>query len=215
MTDRDRQADCCSIGSIEVDEIRFRPWLEANTKASPLVMNLRSEDLLQAASERTDAYFQSLIMSPQNTAFSKHPRELAWPVAEGLVLHSIFMHPLAVSARLLSRPFHYHHENVDYALIPRLLQNDGRMKVIRDAREAVLVHLGAPSAREDYVEGGFSLESFLEVHNYDYAVHRQCFATGQLFACRDFPYAASPNYAVELASIQSALKRHRFQVDPE
>ena len=210
----ERDADCCSVGSIEAIESELRAWLDVETRRRANVLDLASRELVQAASEHPDRYFRSLTMRPDNTEFCAHPRELVWPLADGLAIHSIFMHPLAVSARLLSRPFHAQHENVDFALLPRLLQGDGRLKVIEDASEAMLGHFGAPVTRDEYLAGGFSIKNFIEAHRYDYAVHRRFFASRQFFPCRDLPYNPSDDYAAELALIQSALVRHRFRVDP-
>jgi hypothetical protein len=210
----ERDADCCSVGSIEAIESELRAWLDVDTRRRANVLDLPSRELVQAASEHPDRYFRSLTMRPDNTEFCAHPRELVWPLADGLAIHSIFMHPLAVSARLLSRPFHAQHENVDFALLPRLLQGDGRLKVIEDASEAMLGHFGAPVTRDEYLAGGFSIKNFIEAHRYDYAVHRRFFASRQFFPCRDLPYNPSDDYAAELALIQSALVRHRFRVDP-
>jgi len=210
----ERDSDCCSVGSIEAIESELRAWLDVETKRRANVLDLPSRELVQAASERPDRYFRSLTMRPDNTEFCAHPRELVWPLVDGLAIHSIFMHPLAVSARLLSRPFHAQHENVDFALLPRLLQGDGRLKVIEDASEAMLGHFGAPVTRDEYLAGGFSIKNFIEAHRYDYAVHRRFFASRQFFPCRDLPYNLSDDYAAELALIQSALVRHRFRADP-
>ena len=207
-------ADCCSVAAIESDEPGLRAWLDAKAGHQKNVLDLASVELLQAASQRPDRYFRSLIMRPENTEFCAHPRELVWPFADGLAIHSIFMHPVAVSARLLSRPFHPPHENVDFALLPRLMQGDGRLKIIEDAREAAIAHFGAPVTRDEYLDGGFSIKSFVEAHRYDYAVHRRFFATRQFFPCENPPYAVSVDYASELALIQSALVRYRFRADP-
>jgi hypothetical protein len=206
----EKGADCCSIAGVEADETQLREWLDAKGGGTPPVLDLASEELLQAVSERPDAYFRSLVMSPANRSFCKHPRELIWPLSDGLVIHSIFLHPLASSARMLSRPFHPQHENVDFAFLPRLLQGDGKLQIIEDAREAAIAHFGAPQIRDDYLEGGFSIRSFIEAHEHDYAMHRRSFATGQFFSGRDLPYSPSANYATELALIQSALARYRF-----
>jgi len=210
----ERDADCCSVGSLEAVESELRAWLDIETRRRANVLDLPSRELVQAAAEHPDRYFRSLTMRPDNTEFCAHPRELVWPLADGLAIHSIFMHPLAVSARLLSRPFHAQHENVDFALLPRLLQGDGRLKVIEDASEAMLGHFGAPVTRDEYLAGGFSIKNFIEAHRYDYAVHRRFFASRQFFPCRDLPYNLSDDYAAEFALIQSALVRHRFRVDP-
>jgi hypothetical protein len=209
----DKAADCCSVGAIETEEPVLRAWLDADGRRRSGVLDLAAKELIEAASRHPDRYFRSMIMNPDNAEFCAHPRELVWPFADGLGIHSVFMHPLAVSARLLTRPFHPHHENVDYALLPRLLQGDGRMKVIEDASEAVLAHFGAPVARNEFLPGAFSIKSFIEAHRYDYAVHRRFFDTRQFFPCRDVPYAPSTDYAAELALIQSALERNRFSAD--
>ena len=132
-------------------------------------------------------------------------------MADGLAIHSIYMHPVAVSARMMSRPFHPQYENVDFALLPRLLQGDGTLMVLRDASEVAVPQFGAPAAREEFLDGGFSLEAFVEAHRYDYAVQRRCFPTRQFFPCKDPPYPPSANRASEVALIQAALKRHRFR----
>jgi hypothetical protein len=154
-----------------------------------------------------------MIMSPENAEFCAHPRELVWPFADGLAIHSVYMHPLAVSARLLSRPFYLHHENVDYALLPRLLQGDGRLKVMQDASRTTLAHFGAPATRSEFLSGGFSIKSFIEAHRYDFAVHRRFFDSRQFFPCRNVPYAPSTDYAADVELIKSALLRNKFSAD--
>jgi hypothetical protein len=203
------QADACSVGAIECDEPELRARLDAGGHRHGPVLDISGRDLAQAAVQYPDRYFRAMIMSPGNTEFCAHPRELAWPFADGLAMHSVFMHPLSVSRRLLARPFHPQHENVDYALLPRLLQGDGRLEVLEDASEAVLAHFGAPVTRDHYIEGGFSIRSFVEAHRYDYAAHRRCFGVRQFFPCRGVPYAPSTAYDAEVALIQSALRRNQ------
>jgi hypothetical protein len=210
----ERAADCCSIGAIEVEEAALRAWLDADGRRKPGgVLDLSGEALIQASALHPDRYYRAMIMNPHTTEFCAHPRELVWPFANGLGMHSVFMHPLAVSARLLTRPFHPHHENVDYALLPRLLQGDGRMAIIENGDEATLAHFGAPDTRSEFLQGGFSIRSFVEAHRYDYAVHRRFFETRQFFPCRELPYAPSTAYEADLGLIQSALKRNRFSAD--
>jgi hypothetical protein len=204
------EADCCSVAAVESEEAALQAWLDEQSDDRANALDVPSERLLQAAAERPDRYFQSMIMGRENDEFCAHPRELVWPFSDGLAVHSVFMHPLAVSSRLLARPFHPNHENVDYALLPRLLQNDGRMKIIKDATQATLGHFGAPATRNEYLAGGFSIKAFVQAHRYDYAVHRRWFATRQFFPCRIKQYALSTAYEAEVATIQSALVRYRF-----
>jgi hypothetical protein len=206
-----RDADCCSVAGIECEADQLRAWLDERPRDASGVLDLDPGELLQAACARPDAYFRSIVMSPDNKAFCRHPRELVWPLAGGLAIHSVFMHPVAVSARMLSRPFHPQHENVDFALLPRLLQDDGRMKIIEDARQVAIAQFGAPVGREEYLDTGFSIKSFIEAHRYDYAVQRRCFATRQFFPCDDAPYLPSADYAIERVIIEAALVRNRFR----
>lgn len=201
------EADCCSIGSIEADEGRLRLWLDGQEGR---ILDFPSESLLQVGCERVDTYFQSMLMAESNGAFCKYPRELVWPVTDGFVIHSVFMHPLAVSSRMLARPYHPQHENVDYALIPRLLQADGRLKVIEDGRQLCLVHAGAPPARAEFLKGGFSVESFLEARSNDYAVQRRTFPIAQRFPYREPQFPPSGRYPSEMRTLSSALARDRF-----
>jgi hypothetical protein len=206
-----RKADCCSVAAIECEPAELRAWLDGRPREAAGVLELPAGELLSAACARPDAYFRSLIMGPENQSFCRHPRELIWPMADGLAIHSIFMHPLAVSARLMSKPFHPQYENVDFALLPRLLQGEGRLKVLQNASEVTIAQFGAPAAREEFLESGFSLEAFIEAHRYDYAVQRRCFATRQFFPSKDLPYAPSADPDSDVVLIQAALKRHRFR----
>jgi hypothetical protein len=149
-------------------------------------------------------------MSLENQAFCRHPRELIWPMPTGLAIHSIFMHPVAVSARLMSRPFHPQYENVDYALLPRLLQHDAKLQVLQNAEFGV-AQFGAPAGREEFLDSGFSLEAFIDAHRSDYAAQRRCFASRQFFPSGNVPYAPAVNCDAEVALIQAALKRYRFR----
>jgi hypothetical protein len=204
-------ADCCSIAGIECDPSDLRVWLDARPRGAAGELDLPARELLAAAIARPDAYFRSLVMDSDNKSFCRHPRELIWSAADGLAIHSIFMHPIAVSARLMSRSFHPQHENVDFGLLPRLLQGDGQLKVLRDATEAAIAQFGAPAAREEFLDGGFSLGAFVEAHRYDYAAQRRCFAARQFFPCPGPPYASSPGYDADVALIEAALKRYRFR----
>ena len=206
-------ADCCSVAGIECDPDQLRSWLDARSRGVAGDLDLPAEELLTAAIARPDGYFRSLFMTPDNRAFCRYPRELIWPMADGLAIHSIFMHPLAASARLMSRPFHPQYENVDFALLPRLLQGDGRLEVLQDAREMVLAQFGAPAGREEFLESGFSLEAFLEAHRYDYAAQRRCFAIKQFFPAKGLRLAPSASYQSDIASLQAALERYRFRMD--
>lgn len=206
-------ADSCSVAGIECEPADLRAWLNARTRGTAGELDLPADDLLTAAIGMPDAYARSLVMSPENQSFCQHPRELIWPMADGLAIHSIFMHPVAVSARLMSRPFHPQNENVDFGLLPRLLQADGKLDVLRDASEVAIAQFGAPAGREEFLESGFSLEAFLEAHRHDYAAQRRCFATKQFFPSRKSHAMPSTTYKSDVALLGVALKRYRFRME--
>lgn len=206
-------ADGCSVAGIECEAADLRTWLNARSRGAAGELDLPADELLTAAIGMPDAYARSLVMSRENQSFCQHPRELIWPMADGLAIHSIFMHPVAVSARLMSRPFHPQNENVDFGLLPRLLQADGKLEVLRDASEVAIAQFGAPAAREEFLDGGFSLEAFLEAHRYDYAAQRRCFATRQFFPSRKSQAMPSTTYTSDVALLGAALKRYRFRME--
>ena len=207
-----RGAACCSIAGVESDPDVLRQWLDSRPRGPAGQLDLPPQELLDFAVAKPDAYARSLIMNKENAAFCVHPRELTWPHPNGLSVHSIFMHPVAVSARLMARPFAPQYENVDYALLPRLLQGDAELEVLADAREMVIAQFGAPASREEFLDSGFSIEAFVEVHRYNYAAHRRCFPKRQFFAAAAPPYSASESYDAEVVLIQEALKRYRFSL---
>jgi hypothetical protein len=171
---------------------------------------LTARKLLDLASRYPSRIFRSLAMTRENAAFCRHPRELIWPVDGGVMVHSLFMHPVTLSSRVLARPFHPDHENVDFALMPRVLQGDGVLKVMTDANAAVAVHLRPDEQPWEYLDTGFSLRRFVGVHRDCYAIHRQCFRVPVFLPCSGLPYPPSSTYAAELAIISAALERPRF-----
>ncbi len=129
--------------------------------------------------------------NPHNQAFCRHAREeLIWPTRDGLVIHSIFMHPVAISARLMSRPLPSPVRKCRLRAAARVLQHDGRVTVLQKA-ELAAAQFGAPAGREEFLDGGFSLEAFIEAHEADYAAHRRCFASRQFFPSGNVPYPPS------------------------
>lgn len=209
----DQGADCCAIAGIECEADELRAWLDGRTRGKSGEIDLPADELLTVAIGMPDAYCRSLVMTRDNQAFCRHARELIWPMRDGLAIHSIFMHPAAISARLMSRPFHPQYENVDYALLPRLLQHDGRLTVLQNA-ELAAAQFGAPAGREEFLDSGFSLEAFIEAHEADYAAQRRCFASRQFFPSGKVPYPPSADCDKEVALVQAALKRYRFRNEP-
>ena len=71
----------------------LRAWLDADGRRRSGVLELAGKDLIEAASRHPDRYFRSMIANPDNAESCAHPRELV-AFADGLGIHSVFMHPL-------------------------------------------------------------------------------------------------------------------------
>lgn len=209
-----RGAAACSVAGVECDPDALRQWLDARSRGPAGELDLAAKEQFDFGIATPDAYARSLIMNADNDAFCAHPRELVWPHTDGISVHSIFMHPVAVSARLMRRSFSPQYENVDYALLPRLLRDDASLEVL-DPCEMAIAQFGAPAAREEFLDSGFSLEAFVNAHRYNYAIHRRCFAKRQFFPCESSPYAPSNHHDTEAALIQAALRRYQFTLNGE
>jgi hypothetical protein len=208
-----RGAAACSVAGVECDPDALRQWLDARPRGPAGELELAANEQFDFAIATPDVYARSLIMNAENGTFCAHPRELVWPHADGVSVQSIFMHPVAISARMMVRSFSPQYENVDYALLPRLLQGDASLEVLADPREMAIAQFGAPAGREEFLEGGFSLEAFINAHRYNYAVHRDSFTKRQFFPCKKPPYVPSDHYDMEVALLQAALTRHRFALN--
>jgi len=196
--------DCCSVACIEVDKELVLPHIDKKI-GSENQLDIDGESLLNLAASHKRDYFRSLIFSKGNRA-GAYPREFFWKVPGGYMCHSVFMHPVALSARVLSREFHPNHENVDWALIPRILKEDGKMKIIEDASQFAIMHCSNEEVRaNEYTDHQYELKpalyNFLNVHGQDYPIHRECFKMGQFFPCNDNEFPVSQSYEKELASV--------------
>jgi hypothetical protein len=198
-------ADCCAVGYIESEKTAFLHAIDARVRNGHIA--LEGAALLDLAACHMTNHFRSLIMDLGNVSFCRHPRELIWPIEGGFMMHALFMHPVAISARMMSRPFHPNYENVDYALTPRVLQDDGKFVVIQDARRAAGVHFSPLERAGAYTDHGFSLSCFLAVHDHDYSIHRESFHHPVFLPCSSPGHLASNTYDDEYRIIRSALER--------
>jgi len=203
-------ADCCSVGYIEAEKGGLLKALDVRRHQDGHIA-LEGSALLDLAACHMTNHFRSLIMDIGNISFCRHPRELIWPIEGGFVMHALFVHPVAISARVMSRPFHPNYENVDYALMPRILQDDGKLAVIQDATRATAAHFSPLERAGAYADGGFSLRRFLAAHDHDYSVHRESFGQPVLLPCISPGHLASRVYDEEYRIIRSALKRGPYR----
>jgi len=102
-------------------------------------IRISTEELASLAVKHAHHYFTSQIIAKENQDFGKHPRELFWPVAGGVEIHSVFIHPLFTSASGLAKYQRRHFANIDYGMIPRMFADSGSIKIIDDPRKAYVI----------------------------------------------------------------------------
>ncbi len=213
-------ADCLTVlrrSLVDQGDVCQPPYLEAERsgflrdinglRSSNAVLSLPGRELLVCAAKNITDHFRSLIVSRQNNQFCRDPREIFWPVENGLMMHSVYIHPCAVSRRVLARGFHPNYENVDYAFPARVLQADGKLSVLNNADLAAAVHFSPTKRAGAYTKTGFRLRDFVGAHAHDYHVHRECFPNGVFLPCGDLGYPAAAGYREELAIVVAALER--------
>jgi hypothetical protein len=200
--------DCCTVACIEAYRDPVRPLLDMHRAGT--VLALEASELMDMAVRHKTDYFRSLVVNPERR-INAYPRELFWRVQSGYVCHSLFMHPVMLSARVLSRPFHPNHENVDWALLPRVLQADGKVKVLDDTSGLFILHCSDRAVRSDELSNFagtlcHDLASYLlSVHQHDFPVHRRLFAQPQFFAVDDADEPVTLNYSADVAGLLSVF----------
>lgn len=199
-------AECATASCIEADRA------SAVAELAPLRQDDRIAidpvPLTAIAVRHKTAYFKSLIVAEGNR-LNAYPREFFWRVPGGYVCHAIFMHPVMLSARVMSRDFHPNHENVDWALLPRILARDDRIKVIDDNSRLFILHCSDADVRaneySDFsgsIDGRFG-EYLISVHLHDYPLHRRQIKQRQFFCVDDANQPVSRRYLVEASALQA------------
>lgn len=189
--------DCCTIAGVEAYQNAVVPQLASMKQDAVLSVGAAALATL-AMAHKTD-YFRSLIVD-ERSRLNAHPREFFWRVPGGYVCHSIFMHPLMLSARVLRQAFHPNHENTDWALLPRVLQGSTRVKVLDDSRELFILHCSEDNARAHEMSSFTGLVSaelgvhLLSVHQHDFPIHRHLFRHGIFFPVDDPAVPVGKNY---------------------
>lgn len=180
--------DCCTVACIEAYRDQVTPGLDA-LRFGP-VLKADAASLAKLAVTYRTNYFRSLVVNEQQP-LNAYPREFFWRVPGGYICHSLFMHPIILSSRVMSREFHPNHENVDWTLLPRAMQGDGRVDVLDDASRLFILHCSDKTPRENEMSeftGIVStplIEYLLSVHQHDYPIHRRLFQRPQHFRVED------------------------------
>ncbi len=196
--------DCCTIACIEAYKDEVLPSLERFR--SGVALPVDSDALAAIAVQHKTDYFRSITFR-EGQRLNAYPREFFWRVQGGYICHSIFMHPVILSARVMSRKFNPSHENVDFALLPRAMQEDGRIKVLDDSGELFILHCSDSNPREQEVssfDGRISQEFgtyMLSINLHNFPVHRELFRKPQFFPVDDMEVPISARYQEESANL--------------
>ncbi|HTJ97193.1 MAG TPA: hypothetical protein VL381_06970 [Rhodocyclaceae bacterium] len=194
--------DCCTIAGVESYKSGVLPQLNALRQNT--VLSADAATLAQLAMAHPTRYFRSLLVD-RKQSLNAYPREFFWQVPGGFICHSIFMHPLILSARVMARNFHPNHENTDWALMPRVMQDDGKAKVLDSSDGLFILHCSEDVARSHEMSpfnGSPTAalgEYLLSVHEHDYPLHRELFAQGMFFSMPAGNIAAQADYAADVA----------------
>ena len=137
--------ECCGGGNIVANTETFLPALDDLFGADGPI-SISTEELASLAVKHAHHYFTSQIIAKENKDFGKHPRELFWPVAGGVEIHSVFIHPLFTSASGLAKYQRRHFANIDYGMIPRMFAEFGQHQDHRRSAQSLReqLHGGQP-----------------------------------------------------------------------
>jgi hypothetical protein len=122
------------------------------------------------------------------------------------------MHPIILSARLLARPFHPDYHNVDWALLPRLLQGENRVKVLDNTSGLFILHCSDHQVRTNEtsefngeITPGLG-EYLLSVHQHDFPIHRELLTQSQFFCVEDADEPVNESYLTDVAVLESMFE---------
>ncbi len=174
--------ECCGGGNIVAETESFLPALDDRFGDEGSI-TITTEELATLAVTHAHHYFRSQVIASENLDFGKHPRELFWPIAAGVEIHSVFIHPLFTSVAGLSRYKRKHFANIDYGMIPRLFSDPAPIKIM-DPRQAYVNNFTAAGRRYETTGRPFTVEDFLSCHNYTYPVQKRLFDRAQTLPCR-------------------------------
>lgn len=205
----DEGYDACTIAGIESYKSGVMPQLKAWKHGAAL--SAESRELNALAMRHKTEYFRSLIMDGK-CRLNAYPREFFWRLPDGYLCHSLFMHPIMLSAKLMAQPFHPNWENTDWALLPRVLQGSTNIKVLNDSLGLCILHCSEDNARVYEVapfHGEMSVELgdyLLSVHQHDYPIHRHLFRQHMFFPAAADDIEPSKTYVSDIQAMSAVFK---------
>jgi hypothetical protein len=175
--------ECCGGGNIVAETETFLPALDV-LFGDDGPIRISTHDLATLAARHAHHYFRSQIVAAENDDFGKHPREVFWPVENGVEIHSVFIHPLFTSASGLAKYSRKHYANIDYGMIPRMFLAPGPIKIIEDTRQAYVNNFTAGNRLYETTGRAFAIEDFLRSHDHTYPVQKGLFGLPQVLPCQ-------------------------------
>ncbi len=168
-------------GNIVAKTETFLPALKEKFRIHKSI-TITTEELAALALCHSHHYFNSQIVSHENKDFGLHPRELFWAEEEGIFIHSIFIHPLFISRLGLKNYQQMHYCNVDYGLIPRIVRDPGKIKILPPS-EAYINNFSSEKRLHECTGVLYKTETLLRAHAYSYIVQKSLFSTEQYIKC--------------------------------
>ena len=177
--------DICANASIVSKRETFTPALDLRYgKDGPIDIDAR--DLATLGFEYRHDYISQRLVIESNQDFDKYPRELYFPVAEGLVVHALYQHPLVVSAKAICKDIQFDYFIVDSKLMSRIFSDPRdfqKLKVIVDSDEAYVANFAPASRRFDTTGRALDAEDFASVHTQSEPIHHYIWQHRQLLRC--------------------------------
>ncbi|HXW23550.1 MAG TPA: hypothetical protein VEK73_02295 [Xanthobacteraceae bacterium] len=202
--------ECCGGGNLVAETETFLPEL-AHRYAGEGAIAISTFDLASLAIAHPHHYFVSQVICRENTDFGMHARELFWPVAGGMEIHSCFIHPLFTAAAALQRYRSKHFANVDYGMLPRMFSEPDRIKIIEDTKEAYINNFASRTRRYETTGAPFAYDAFLTAHQFTYPVQKALFIHAQTLPCRYEGITPYRDTAKDVAALVRRLRPAKFK----
>lgn len=197
--------ECCGGGNIVADTETFLPALDARFGTEGPLSGT-TDEIASIAVKNAHHYFRSQILAAENVDFGKHPRELFWPIESGVEIHSIFIHPLFLTASALQRYTRCHFANIDYGVIPRMFQSGETIRVFEDLQGAYVNNFTAANRLYETTGRSFAVDDFIKSHDtYSFWVQRRLFSRPQRLPCSLEGWTPCRNILKDVAEIQGRL----------
>lgn len=181
----DQGYDICANASIVSNRETFLPALD-ELYGEAEAIDIPARKLANLGMAHRHHYISQRLVIRENRNFDKHPRELYFPTAEGLIVHALYQHPLVISAAAIGQDVQFDYGNVDAKLMARIFDDPRdfpRLKVITDSDEAYVANF-APRSRVFATTGRpLNTRDFVAAHVWSAPIHHYIWRHRQLIRC--------------------------------